>query len=90
MSTVNVTIRMDESLKKQADALFSELGMNMTTAFTIFTKQAIREQGIPFNIELTSSAQTLAALEEVKAMKKDHSLGKSYSDVHEMVEDLLK
>lgn len=90
MSTVNVTIRMDEGLKKQADALFSELGMNMTTAFTIFTKQAIREQGIPFNIELTSSAQTLAALEEVKAMKKDHSLGKSYSDVHEMVEDLLK
>ena len=90
MSTVNVTIRMDESLKKQADALFSELGMNMTTAFTIFTKQAIREQGIPFNIELTSSVQTLAALEEVKAMKKDHSLGKSYSDVHEMVEDLLK
>ena len=90
MSTVNVTIRMDESLKKQADALFSELGMNMTTAFTIFTKQAIREQSIPFNIELTPSVQTLAALEEVKAMKKDHSLGKSYSDVHEMVEDLLK
>lgn len=90
MSTVNVTIRMDESLKKQADALFSELGMNMTTAFTIFTKQAIREQGIPFNIELTPSVQTLSALEEVKAMKKDHSLGKSYSDVHEMVEDLLK
>lgn len=90
MSTVNVTIRMDESLKKQADALFSELGMNMTTAFTIFTKQAIREQGIPFNIELTPSVQTLSALEEVKTMKKDHSLGKSYSDVHEMVEDLLK
>lgn len=90
MSTVNVTIRMDENLKKQADVLFSELGMNMTTAFTIFTKQAIREQGIPFNIELTSSAQSLAALEEVKAMKKDPSIGKSYSNVHEMVEDLLK
>lgn len=90
MSTVNVTIRMDENLKKQADVLFSELGMNMTTAFTIFTKQAIREQGIPFNIELTPSAQSLAALEEVKSMKKDPSIGKSYSDVHEMVEDLLK
>ena len=38
----------------------------------------------------TPSAETSAALEEVKAMKKDHSLGKSYSDVHEMVEDLLK
>ena len=88
MSTVNVTIRMDENLKKQADVLFSELGM--TTAFTIFTKQAIREQGIPFNIELSPSAQSLAALEEVKAMKKDPSIGKSYSNVHEMVEDLLK
>lgn len=90
MSTVNVTIRMDENLKKQADVLFSELGMNMTTAFTIFTKQAIREQGIPFNIELLPSSQSLAALEEVKAMKKDPSIGKSYSNVHEMVEDLLK
>ena len=38
MSTVNVTIRMDENLKKQADVLFSELGMNMTTAFTINTR----------------------------------------------------
>ena len=90
MSTVNVTIRMDENLKKQADVLFSELGMNMTTAFTIFTKQAIREQGIPFNIELSPSAQSLAALEEVKAMKKDPSIGKSYSNVREMSDDILK
>ncbi len=90
MSTVNVTIRMDENLKKQADVLFSELGMNMTTAFTIFTKQAIREQGIPFSIELTPNAQTLAALEEVKAMKRDKTVGKAYDDIHEMIEDILR
>lgn len=48
MSTVNVTIRMDDELKKQAEILFSDLGLNMTTAFTVFVKQAVREQRIPF------------------------------------------
>ena len=46
----NVSIRMDDNLKKQAEDLFNDLGMNLTTAFTIFVKQAIREQGIPFEI----------------------------------------
>ena len=33
MKNVNVTLRVDEELKKQADDLFSELGLNLTTAF---------------------------------------------------------
>ena len=41
---------MDSDLKAQADALFSELGMNLTTAFNIFVRQSIREGGIPFEI----------------------------------------
>ena len=50
MATTSVTIRMDENLKKQAETLFDELGMNMTTAFTIFTKTAVRYGKIPFEI----------------------------------------
>ena len=50
MSTKSVTIRMDEQLKNQAEELFSQLGMNMTTAFTIFTKTAVRQGKIPFEI----------------------------------------
>jgi DNA-damage-inducible protein J len=42
MATTSVTIRMDESLKKQAEKLFEEMGLNMTTAFTIFTKAVVR------------------------------------------------
>ena len=38
---------MDADLKAQADALFNELGMNLTTAFNIFVRQALREGGIP-------------------------------------------
>ena len=42
-TTTNISIRMDSDLKAQADALFSELGMNLTTAFNIFVRQSIRE-----------------------------------------------
>jgi DNA-damage-inducible protein J len=48
--TTNVNIRMDEDLKKLADQLFAELGMNMTTAINIFVRQAVNLGGIPFDI----------------------------------------
>lgn len=54
MPEINVTIPMDASLKKQAEALFNDLGMSLATAITVFTKQAIREQKIPFDIAKSS------------------------------------
>ena len=50
MANINITIRMDEHLKEQADELFDELGMSFTTAINIFVKQALREGRIPFEI----------------------------------------
>ena len=49
-STTNISIRMDSELKAQADRLFGELGMNLTTAFNIFVRQSLREGRIPFDI----------------------------------------
>ena len=46
--TINMSIRIDKNLKKQADSLFKELGLNTTAAVTMFIKQCIREQSIPF------------------------------------------
>ena len=51
-STTNINIQMDSDLKAQADALFGELGMDLSTAFNIFVRQALREGRIPFNIHL--------------------------------------
>ena len=51
-TTTNISIRMDSDLKAQADVLFGELGMNLTTAFNIFVRQSIREGGIPFEISI--------------------------------------
>lgn len=88
--TTNISIRMDVELKKQAEKLFNELGMNMTTAFNIFLRQAVRQQRIPFDVALkTPNAETLAALEEVERMKKDPALGKTYTDVDKMMKELL-
>lgn len=50
MATASITIRMDEKLKRQAETLFDDLGMNMTTAFTVFAKAAVRQQKIPFEL----------------------------------------
>lgn len=50
MANTNVTIRIDEELKAQADELFEGLGMSFTTAVNIFVRQSLREGGIPFRI----------------------------------------
>ena len=52
MSTINVNIRVDEEIERQAEKLFSEFGFDMTTAVNVFLRQSIREQAIPFSIDL--------------------------------------
>ncbi len=91
MATANVTMRMDEELKSQLQELVSCLGMDMTTFFTITAKQAVREQRIPFDISMNvPNAETRAALEEVRKMKENPAMGKSYADVDQMMEELLQ
>lgn len=50
MATTSVTIRMDERLKRQVETLFEDMGLNMTTAMTIFAKAVVRQGKIPFEI----------------------------------------
>ena len=90
MANVNVTIRMDSDLKKQADDLFDELGMSMTTAFTLFAKQAVRERKIPFEISLnTPNKETVEALGELKAMMSDKKNYKRYDSFDDLLKEVL-
>ena len=52
MATTNLNIRTEKAVKDQAEEIFNELGLNMTTAINIFLKTAIREHGIPFDLKL--------------------------------------
>ena len=86
MKNVNVTLRVDEDLKRQADALFSELGMNLTTAFNIFLRQSVREQQIPFRVSKNvPNAITLAAMD---ASERGEDLYGPYDSVSSLMEAL--
>jgi DNA-damage-inducible protein J len=64
--TTNLNIRIDRNLKAEADQVFNALGMNLTTAITVFVKQAVRQRKIPFEVALDSgiSMQELVAASE--------------------------
>lgn len=83
MSTKSITIRMDENLKKQAEALFDEMGLNMTTAFTLFTKAAVRQQKIPFEI-VGDPFYSEANQAHVRRAIADLNAGKGH--IHELLE----
>jgi len=86
--TSNVSFRIDTEVKTQADRLFSDLGLNMTTAFNIFLRQAIREGSIPFSVTVnTPNAKTIAAMREAERIGRDPS-AKRYSDVEEALLEL--
>lgn len=85
MTTINV--RVDETVKKQANALFEELGLDMSTALNLFLRQAISYGGIPFEIRKPNPV-TMAALEELEQIKRGELKAKSYNDIDELFADL--
>ena len=87
-TTSNISIRMDSDLKAAAEALYEELGMNLSTAFNIFVRQSLRERGIPFKItEGTPSKETVSASLRQKGLQKILT-SKGYHDVNELFADL--
>lgn len=86
MSMKNLNIRIDEDLKTKAEDVFSELGMNMTTALTIFLKTSVRYGGIPFELRLDiPNVETAQAIEDVNNNK---GLSQTFDSVSEMMGDL--
>ena len=71
--TTNLSIRIDRELKNEADEMFNALGMNLTTAITVFVRQAVRQKKIPFEVSLcpesdsksTSMRNAVAASERI-------------------------
>lgn len=91
MAQTNINIRMDSELKKQFEDFCADVGMSMTTAFNIFARKAVRENRIPFEVSGDiPNEETRRAIKETERMLKDPSLGKSYTDVDELMRDLLK
>lgn len=74
MAATNLNIRTDKAIKEQAEQIFNELGLNMTTAINLFLRTAIREHGIPFELKLdVPNDTTAAAIEEGRNLLTDPS-----------------
>jgi DNA-damage-inducible protein J len=70
MSTTSLNVRVEEELKKQAEALFAELGLNMSSALNIFLHEAVRYGGIPFVLRIEKpNAGTRSAINDVNNKK---------------------
>lgn len=90
MPRVSTNISLDSELKSESVELFRDLGMDLSTAITLFLKQSLREQGIPFAITRdVPNADTIAALNEYREMKKNPEKYKRYSSFKDALAEAL-
>ncbi len=83
-NTANLSVRIDPELKAQAESLFSDLGMSLTTAITVFFRQAVRENRIPFEIKRDRPTRETAAAMRYAASKALDTKVKGYTDPEEL------
>lgn len=83
MAQSMINFRMDEELKRNMEETCRELGLSMTTAFTIFAKKMTREKRIPFDVSvdpfysdsnMTYLKKVVDDIESGKAVLKEHGL----------------
>lgn len=84
-----INVRVDEDLKKQANDLFTSLGLDMSTAVNIFLRQSVMRDGIPFEI-VRPNQETLAAIAELNEMKAHPEKYKRYKNLDDMWTDLAE
>ena len=90
MASTNFSVRMDSEIKRQCEALYGELGMNLTTAINVFLRQSLRAGGFPFEVKLDQpNKETISAMLEAERIAKDPSI-KHYSDVEEALRELKR
>lgn len=91
MAKISTSISIDAEVKTKAQELFADFGLDLSTAINIFLRQAIRENAIPFSIHReVPNADTIAAMKESEEMAKHPERYKGYTDVDEMMRDLLE
>ena len=85
MSKTSMSIRLDSEVKEQAQQVFSNLGMDMTTAINIFLRQAIQYQGLPFDVRLDENRKLLEVLTD---LDQNRNMSQSFESVSDLMEDL--
>ena len=82
----SVSFRMDDTLKRQTEAILEQLGLNMTTAMTMFAKTIVREQRLPLDLSI-DPFYSAANQSRLKRTIENYESGKS-EPIKKSVEDL--
>lgn len=87
-----VSFRMDDTLKRQTEAVLEELGLNMTTAMTMFAKTIVREQRLPLDLSIDpfySPANQAKLKQTIEDYESNRSVPvqKSMEELERMAED---
>ena len=83
MPNASMNIRMDSEIKRQAQELFAKFGLDMTTAVNMFLRQSIRQQGIPFVLQLDPF---YSEANQERLLRAAERMEKTGGTVHELVE----
>ncbi len=84
----NFSVRIDSDIKKQCEALYGELGIDLTTAINVFLRQSLRAGGFPFDVRIEQpNKETMAAMLEAERISRDPSV-KRCSDAEEALRAL--
>ena len=87
--TDTLNIRIELNLKKEAEKTLDDLGMNVAEAVTIFLKQVVLTESIPFNIKKPKyNDETLDSIKEALEMIKNPEKYKSFNSVEELMDEL--
>ena len=81
MSSINMSIRTDSELKAQAEAVLSQLGMNMNGTINMFLHQIVRDKAVPLSLSLSSEQAVYADLLAAQAERKNGYVGRNARDV---------
>ena len=88
-NAINMSFRVDKDLKRQADELFKNLGMNTSVALNMFLTQSVREQSIPFTPTMNvPNERLMRALEEVEAIENGKIKAKRYKSFDDALKDI--
>jgi DNA-damage-inducible protein J len=90
MAKSTININLDEDLKKESIELFSDLGMDLNTAITIFLKQAVKVQGLPFDVvDDNPNKGSIDAMNEYSKIKNHPDKYKHYISFNEVINEIL-
>jgi DNA-damage-inducible protein J len=85
-NTTNLNIRIDEKLKRDAEAIFSELGLNMSTALNLFLRYSVRYGGIPFELRIDKPNKT--TIDAIEDVKHNRNMSNSFETIDALIDDL--